>query len=144
MNIETKKRTAYSSAYGHTMGGSLRIEVGSVLTPDQIRKLHTSMNNRRTALIVISLRDPVILEGWQASKDGSSNPGTVFSLGYGEDPHSHTVRREFNELFAHAVGDAGAHGCSTRKDDGAVSKEKWVRVSQGERKAHSSRLREKS
>ena len=85
------------------------------------------MNNPWSALIVLLLRDPHVLEGRQAGENGPSNPDAVLAFGRGDDFHSYTVRREGGELFAHAVGDAGVHGRPTGKDDIPVPKGKRVR-----------------
>ena len=85
------------------------------------------MNNRRSTLVVLLLRNPHFLEGRQTGEDRPSNPGAVLAFRRGDDFHSGSVRREGDELFAHAVGDPGIHGRPTGEDDVAVPKEKGVR-----------------
>ena len=67
--------------------------------------------------MVLLLRDPHVLEGRQAGEYGTSNPGTVLAFWYSDGPHSHAVRGKVSELLSHAVGDAGAQRCSTRKNN---------------------------
>ena len=85
------------------------------------------MDNPRSAFVVLLLRNPHVLEGRQAGENGTSNPDAVLAFRRRDDSHSHTVRREVGELFAHAVGDAGIHGRPTGEDDVAVPNEKEVR-----------------
>ena len=118
---------AYSRAYGHIFRSILRVAVRSVPTPGQMRKSRTTMDNPWSALVVLLLRDPHVLEGRQAGENGTSNPDAVLAFRRGDHSHSHTVRREVGELFAHAVGDAGIHGRPTGEDDVAVSDGKGVR-----------------
>ena len=73
------------------------------------------MDNRRTALMVLLLRNPHVLEGRQAGEYGTPNTGTVLAFGYGDGPHSHATGGEICELFGHAVGDPREEGRSTRK-----------------------------
>ena len=106
----------------------LRIEVRSVLTRRQIRKSHTAMDNPRSALVVLLLRNPHVLEGRQAGKDRPSNPDTVLAFRRGDDSDFYAARREISEFFGHAVGDARVHGRSTREDDVAVPKGMRLRI----------------
>ena len=92
-----------------------------------MRNQRTTVNNPWSALVVLLLRDPHVLEGRQAGENGTSNPDAVLALRRGDDSHSHAVRREVGELFAHAIGDARVHGRPTGEDDVAVPKEKGVR-----------------
>ena len=131
-----EKRIAHWSTYSHIIRSILRGGEKSVSTRGYIRKPHTAMNNPRSALIVLLLRDPHVLEGRQAGEDGPSNPDTVLSFGRGGYAHFHAARREVGELFGHAVGDAGVHGRSTGEDDVAIPREKvskdWTERSEGE------------
>lgn len=78
------------------------------------------MDNGRSALVVLLLRDPHVLEGRQAGKDGPSDPDTVLAFGRGDNSHFHTAGSEIGELFGHAVSDTRVHGRSTGEDDVAV------------------------
>ena len=82
------------------------------------------MDNPRSALVVLLLRDPHVLEGRQAGKDRASNPNTVLAFGRGDDSDFYAPRREVGELFGHPVGDARVHRRSTGEYDVAVPKGK--------------------
>jgi len=114
-------------AYWHIIRSILRVEVSSITTPSQIRKPRTTVDNPWSALVELLLRDPHVLEGRQAGKNGPSNPNAVLAFRRGDHSHSHTVRRKVGELFAHAVGDAGVHGRSIGDDNVAVPRGDWVR-----------------
>jgi hypothetical protein len=75
------------------------------------------MNNRRSALIILLLRNPRFLEARQTSNDRPPNPGTVSPFGEGDDSYTHGVWRKEGELFGHAVSNARAPGCSTGQND---------------------------
>ena len=119
-----EERIAYLWAYWHIIRSILCGAVRSVSTPGQMRNQRTAVNNPWSAFVVLLLRDPHVLEGRQAGEDGPSNPDAVLAFRGGDHSHSHAVRREVGELFAHAVGDAGIHGSPTGEDDVAVPNEK--------------------
>ena len=115
---------AYSRAYGHIIRSILRVAVRSVPTLGQMRKSRTTMNNRRSAVIVLLLRNPHPREGRKTGQDRPSNPSAVLAFRRGDNFHSLSVWREGDELFGHAVGDPGIHGRPTGEDDIAVPNEK--------------------
>lgn len=72
------------------------------------------MNDGRTALVVLLLRDPHLLEGRQGGQNGSTDPDGVLALGGSDDLDLHGRRSKSSDLLLHTVGDTGVHGGTTR------------------------------
>ena len=73
-----------------------------------------AVHNRRTALVILLLGDPHLLESGERSQDGATNPDGVFALGGSDDLDFHGRGSESRNLLLHAVGDTGVHGGTTR------------------------------
>ena len=74
------------------------------------------MDNRRTGLIVLLLRDPHLLECGEGGQDGTSDPDGVLPLGRSDDLDLHGGRSQGGDLLLHTIGDTGVHGGATGKD----------------------------
>lgn len=72
------------------------------------------VNDGRSALVVLLLRDPHLLEGRQGGQDGTTDPDGVFSLGGCDDLDTHGGGGESSDFLLHTVGDTRVHGGSTR------------------------------
>lgn len=72
------------------------------------------MNNRRTALVVLLLRDPHLLEGRERGENGTTDPDGVLALGRSNDLDLHGRRSKSSDLLLHTVGETGVHGGTTR------------------------------
>lgn len=73
-----------------------------------------AVNNRGTALVVLLLRDPHLLEGGQRGQDGTTNPHRVFTLRRSNDLNLHRRGGEGGDFLLHTVGNTGVHGGTTR------------------------------
>jgi len=68
-----------------------------------------------SALIVLLLGDPHLLEGGEGCQDGATDPDGVLPLGRSDDLDLHGGGSHGGDLLLHAVGDAGVHRRPTRK-----------------------------
>ena len=73
-----------------------------------------AVNDRGTALVVLLLRDPHLLEGGQGGQDGTTDPDGVLALGGSNDLDLHGRGSKGSDLLLHTVGDTGVHGGTTR------------------------------
>lgn len=73
-----------------------------------------AVNDRRTALVVLLLGDPHLLEGGQGGQDGTTNPHRVFTLRRSNDLDLHRRGSKGSDFLLHTVGDTGVHGGTTR------------------------------
>lgn len=78
------------------------------------------VDDGRAGLIVLLLGDPHLLEGGERGKDGSSDPDGVFPLGRSDDLDLHGGWSKVGNFFLHAVGDAGVHRGTSRKNGVSV------------------------
>lgn len=80
--------------------------------------LHTletlAVNNGRTALVVLLLGNPHLLEGREGSKDRTTNPDRVFTLRRSNDLDLHGGWGKGSDFLLHTVGDTWVHGGTTR------------------------------
>ena len=94
-------------------------------------KSHTKLRNAnrlealavddcRTALVVLLLADPHLLEGRKGSKDGATDPDGVLTLRRSDDLDLHGGRSKSSHLLLHTVSDTVEHGGTTRHNDVAV------------------------
>jgi len=74
------------------------------------------VNDRRTGLIVLLLRDPHLLERGKGGQDGASDPDGVLSLGRSDDLDFHSRGSQGGDLLLHSVGDSWVHGGTSGKD----------------------------
>lgn len=75
-----------------------------------------AVDNGRTALVVLLLGDPHLLEGRQGGQDGSTDPDGVLSLGRSNDLDLHGGRRKSSDLLLHTVRQTRVHSGTTRLD----------------------------
>lgn len=61
-----------------------------------------------------------LLKSAERSKDGASNPNTIFPLRWGNHFDFHAARGEGRDLFAHAIGNAREHSRATTKHNVAI------------------------
>lgn len=73
------------------------------------------VNDGRTALVVLGLRDPHLLESRQRCQNRTTDPHRVFALGRRDRLDLHGGRRERSDLLLHPVGDARVHGGAARQ-----------------------------
>merc|ERR1712070_245706 len=69
-----------------------------------------AVHNRGAGLVVLTLRDPHLLEGAQGGKDGAANPHGVLPLRWCDNLDLHGRRSQSSELLGHALADAREHG----------------------------------
>jgi len=78
------------------------------------------VHNGGTTLVILLLGDPHLLEGGERSKNRTTNPHGVFTLGRGDDLDLDGGGGKSSELLLHTVSDTGEHGCTTRENDVSV------------------------
>lgn len=80
--------------------------------------LHTlealAVNNGGTALVVLLLGDPHLLEGRKGSQNGTTDPDGVLALGGSNDLDLHGRRSKRSDLLLHTVGETRVHSGTTR------------------------------
>ena len=74
------------------------------------------VDNGRTALIVLLLGDPHLLEGGQGSKNGTSDPDRVLPLRGSNDLDLNGGGSKSSDLLLHAVSNTRVHGGTSRHD----------------------------
>merc|ERR1712123_456009 len=74
------------------------------------------VNDGGTALVVLLLGDPHLLEGRERGKDGASDPDRVLPLWGSNDLYLDGRRSEGGDLLLHPVSDTGIHGGSSGHD----------------------------
>jgi hypothetical protein len=72
-----------------------------------------AMDDGRTALVILLLGDPHLLEGREGGEDGTTDPDRVLALWRGDDLDLHRGRSEGGDLLLHAVGDTWVHSGTT-------------------------------
>merc|ERR1712227_636089 len=75
-----------------------------------------SVDNSWTALIILLLGDPHLLEGGEGSKDGSSDPDGVLSLWGSNDLDLDGGWGKSSDLLLHSVSNTGVHGGASGHD----------------------------
>ena len=73
-----------------------------------------AVDDGRTALVVLLLGDPHLLEGGKGSKNGTTDPDGVLALRGSDDLDLHRGWGEGGDFLLHTVGDTGVHGGTTR------------------------------
>lgn len=76
-----------------------------------------AVDDGRTALVVLLLGDPHLLEGRQGGQDGSTDPDGVLSLGRSNDLDLHGGRCKSSDLLLHTVRQTRVHSGATRLDN---------------------------
>ena len=75
------------------------------------------VDNGWSALIILLLGDPHLLEGGEGGKDGSSNPDRVLSLWWGNDLDLDGGWSKSSDLLLHPVSNTRVHGGTSRQDN---------------------------
>jgi hypothetical protein len=83
-----------------------------VVVPRRLEAL--AVNDAGTALVVLLLGDPHLLEGRQGSENGTTDPDGVLALGRSNDLDLHGRRSKSSDLLLHTVGETRVHGGTTR------------------------------
>jgi hypothetical protein len=78
------------------------------------------MNDAWTALIVLLLGDPHLLEGGQRCQDGTTDPDGVFTFWWSNDLDLHRRRSKSSDFLLHTIGNTRVHGGTSRHDDVSV------------------------
>lgn len=79
-----------------------------------------AVDNGGTALVVLLLGDPHLLEGRQGGENGTTDPDGVLALGGSNDLDLHGRRSKSGDLLLHTVGQTRVHSSTTRHDNVAV------------------------
>merc|ERR1719362_2299618 len=75
-----------------------------------------AVDNGGSALVVLLLGDPHLLEGGEGGQDGSSDPDGVLPLGGSDDLDLDGGGSQGSDLLLHPVGDTGVHGGASGHD----------------------------
>merc|ERR1712243_367387 len=97
----------------HTFWNDLYIEHVSIL------HLHLEalpVDDGGTALVVLLLGDPHLLEGGEGSQDGASDPDGVLPLWGSDDLDLDGGRSQGSDLLLHTASNTGVHGGASRHD----------------------------
>jgi len=78
------------------------------------------VDNGRSGLVVLLLRDPHLLEGGEGGQDGSSDPDGVLPFWRSNNLNLHCAGGQGGDLLLHPVGDTGVHGGSSGQDSVGV------------------------
>merc|ERR1719495_1198598 len=81
-----------------------------------VRTHHTPVNNGWSALIILLLGDPHLLEGGEGSKDGSSNPDRVLPLWWSNDLDLDGGWSKSSNLLLHPISNTRVHCGASRHD----------------------------
>merc|ERR1711988_1706805 len=73
------------------------------------------VHNRGSRLVILTLRNPHLLEGAQRGKNGSTDPDRVLAFWRGHDLDLHRRRRKGSQLLRHALPDALEHRRTARQ-----------------------------
>jgi len=76
-----------------------------------------AVDNGGTALVVLLLRDPHLLESREGGENGTTDPDGVLALRRSNDLDLHGRRSKSSDLLLHTVGETGVHGGTTRLRD---------------------------
>lgn len=79
-----------------------------------------AVDDRGSALIVLLLGNPHLLEGGQGGENGTTDPDGVLALGGSNDLDLHGRRSKSGNLLLHTVGETRVHSGTTRHDNVAV------------------------
>merc|ERR1719214_429378 len=75
-----------------------------------------AVDNGGTALVVLLLGDPHLLEGGEGGQDGATDPDGVLPLGGSDDLDLDGGGSQGGDLLLHSVGNTGVHGGATGHD----------------------------
>ena len=75
-----------------------------------------AVDNGGSALVVLLLGDPHLLEGGQRGEDGATDPDAVLPLGGSDDLDLDGGRGQGGDLLLHPVGNTGVHSGAAGHD----------------------------
>merc|ERR1712201_54590 len=75
-----------------------------------------SVDNGGSALVVLLLGDPHLLEGGERGEDGASDPDGVLPLGGSDDLDLDGGGSKGSDLLLHSVSNTRVHGGASRHD----------------------------
>merc|ERR1719468_472303 len=75
-----------------------------------------AMDNGRSALVILLLGDPHLLEGRQRGQDGATDPYRVLSLGGSDDLDLDGGGSQSGDFLLHTVSNTRVHGGATGHD----------------------------
>ena len=75
-----------------------------------------AVDNGGSALVVLLLGDPHLLEGGEGGQDGATDPDGVLPLGGSDDLDLDGGGGQGGDLLLHPVGDTGVHGGAAGHD----------------------------
>jgi len=75
------------------------------------------VDNGWTALVVLLLGDPHLLEGGERGENGTTDPDRVLALWWGDDLDLHRGWCKGGDFLLHTVGDTWVHGSTTGLGD---------------------------
>jgi hypothetical protein len=78
------------------------------------------VNNRGSALVILGLGDPHLLEGGERGKNGASNPNRVLALRWRNDLDLHCGRGKRCELLGETLSNSIEHGRAARENNVGV------------------------
>jgi hypothetical protein len=73
-----------------------------------------AVDNGWTALVILLLGDPHLLEGRERCKDRTTNPDGVFALGRSDNLDLHRRGSECSDFLLHTIGDTWVHSGTAR------------------------------
>lgn len=73
-----------------------------------------AVNDAGTALVVLLLGDPHLLEGGQGGENGTTDPDGVLAFGRSNDLDLHGGRSKSSDLLLHTVGETRVHSGTAR------------------------------
>ena len=79
-----------------------------------------AVDNGGSALIVLLLGDPHLLEGGEGGQDGATDPDGVLPLRWRDDLDLDGGGGQGGDLLLHPVGNTGVHGGATGEDSVGV------------------------
>merc|ERR1719292_68819 len=88
----------------------------SIRKPESLDLEALAVDNGGTALVVLLLGDPHLLEGGQRGQDGASDPDGVLPLGGSDDLDLDGGGGQGGDLLLHTVSNTGVHGGASRHD----------------------------
>merc|ERR1712240_203835 len=79
-----------------------------------------AVDNGGTALVILLLGDPHLLEGGEGGQDGATDPDRVLPLGGSDDLDLDGGGSQGGDLLLHTVSDTGVHGGAAGHDSVGV------------------------
>lgn len=111
--LERNPRSARSAPLCNMKNLKVRPVEGGHKIKSELKAL--SVHNGGPLLVILTLRDPHLLEGRQGRQNGSANPNAVLPLGWCDYLNPHGGRGQSTELFGHPFTDSRHHRRATGK-----------------------------